>query len=450
MSRDLVHAATRLFDRPLLIEPGKAEVILWVLRDRLGATLNVPAPAAFDPAAEPTEVEASRFIGSHKRAGRDFGLTRAADGVAMISVVGSLVNRGAWIGTSSGLCSYEGLSAQFRDVANDPEVHSVVIDIDSPGGEATGMFGLASIIREVRKTKHVVAVVNDVACSAAYGIASAADEIVVSPTSLVGSIGVVLVHLDRSAELSAKGIKPTLIYAGAHKVDGNPFGPLPDAVRADLQREVETFRERFVEAVEAGRGSRLTADAIRKTEARTYIGAEAVTVGLADRVATLDEVLFTLSTAAPPRSGAGNSSRGHMTILKPGASASEAAAPMTAEDLAAAVSAATTKALAEDRARGAAIQAAGEGFPKLSAYLVAAGVSADLATGIFGALAPDVSAKVDAAVAGARPAADPNGLAARVAEPGGPDLGPSAAAQPTSEEQIDAMWARTVARANGK
>jgi ClpP class serine protease len=74
------------------------------------------------------------------------------------------------------------------------------------------------------------------AASAAYGLASAANEIVISPTSIVGSIGVVMLHADRSGELAAQGVKPTLIFAGSHKVDGNPFEPLSDAVRADLQQ----------------------------------------------------------------------------------------------------------------------------------------------------------------------------------------------------------------------
>src|SRR5690606_24272723 len=104
------------------------------------------------------------------------------------------------------------------------------LDISSPGGEAAGMSGVAELIRAVRQTKPVLAFVNDVAASAAYGIASATDEIVVSPTSILGSIGVVMIHADRSGELAAQGIRPTLIFAGSHKVDGNPFEPLSDAV----------------------------------------------------------------------------------------------------------------------------------------------------------------------------------------------------------------------------
>lgn len=283
----LVHIASRVLNRPLLLHPTKAEVILEVLRGRLpiDGTTGIAAP------------DANRFIGGNSRQDGSYRMNSAVDGVALIPIVGSLVNRGAWIGANSGLVSYEGLSAQLRDAANDPEVRSIVLDLDSPGGEATGMFSVAELVRQVSSTKPVVAFVNDMAASAAYGIASAASEIVVSPTSIVGSIGVVLTHMDRSAELEQKGVRATLIYAGKHKVDGNPFGPLSDEVRADLQAEVLKFYDQFVGLVARGRASMSDAD-VRATEARTFIGQDAIDRGLADRIASLDDVISSLSTKA--------------------------------------------------------------------------------------------------------------------------------------------------------
>lgn len=279
----LVQIADRVIGRPLLLLPGKVEVLLHVLEGRLplaGADLAPLSP------------DASRFLGEPARG----GTFMVHEGVALIPVIGSLVNRGAWIGTKSGLTSYEGLAKQISDAAADPKVKGIILDLDSPGGEATGMFGVAAKVREAAAQKQVVAVVNDMAASAAYGIASQATEIVVSPTSIVGSIGVVLTHLDRSGELATKGIKPTLIFAGRHKVDGNPFGPLSDAVRADLQAEVLKFYDQFVGLVAQGRGAKMDEQSARATEARTYLGEEAVRMGLADRVASLDEVLAGLSS----------------------------------------------------------------------------------------------------------------------------------------------------------
>lgn len=291
----LAHIADRLLNRPLLIHPMKAELILHVLEGRI--------PLG-DATLAPLSPDASRFSGEMS-ASRTF---RIEGGVAIISVVGSLVNRGAWIGAYSGTTSYEGLAKQVGDAAADPKVKAIILDLDSPGGEATGMFTLAAKVAEVAKVKPVVAVVNDMAASAAYGIASQATEIVVTPTSVVGSIGVVLTHLDRSGELQSKGIKPTLIYAGSHKVDGNPFGPLSDAVKADLQMEVAKFYDQFVGLVAQGRGDRLTEQGARATEARVFIGQDAIDRGLADRMASFDAVLASLQSSKPggfvgPKSG---------------------------------------------------------------------------------------------------------------------------------------------------
>lgn len=335
----LIHIADRVLNRPLLLHPTKAEVILHVLEGR------IPLEGMLAPLGP----EASRFAGSAVTRG---GTTMIENGVAIISVVGSLVNRGAWLGARSGMTSYEGLAAQVKDAKNDPKVKSVIIDLDSPGGEATGMFSLAAAVRDLAAVKPVVAVVNDMAASAAYGIASAASEIVVSPTSIVGSIGVVLTHLDRSGELAAKGIKPTLIYAGRNKVDGNPFGPLSDAVKADLQAEVAKFYDQFVGLVALGRGDRLTEQDARATEARTFIGQEAIDRGLADRMASFDAVLASLQsqTPNPKKAPAGGATTGGRKM------ADETTAPaagITQEAHQAAVAAAKAQGITEGKALGA-------------------------------------------------------------------------------------------------
>ncbi len=315
----LARLADRVLNRPLLIHPGKAETILSVLEGRI--TLgDVDAGGAPPPAPD-----ASRFKGGYRRPnGEATRFTQVSGDTALISVTGSLVNRGAWVGAYSGLTSYEGIGAQIDEVAADSDIRHVVLDIDSYGGEATGMSGLAAKIVDMRRKKYVVAVVNDVAASAGYGIASAADEIVVSPTSIVGSIGVVMMHIDRSREMEARGMKPTLIHAGAKKVDGHPFGPLPDSVRADMERDVMAFYDQFLATVEAGRGKRrLSAEKARKTEADTFIGEESIRLGLADRLGSIDDVLAELSrparAAGQPRKGGSKMDRNDL----PGVNAGE-------------------------------------------------------------------------------------------------------------------------------
>jgi signal peptide peptidase SppA len=214
---------------------------------------------------------------------------RFRNGVALITVEGSLVNRGAYIGAASGLTSYEGVTAQFAAAAADPDVKTILLDLDSPGGEAGGAFELADFIHAIAQEKPVVAIVNALAASAAYAMASSASRIVTTPSGVAGSIGVVMLHLDQSRRMDQLGVTPTLIYAGGHKVDGNPFEPLPEAVRADLQAEVDQLYAMFVATVARGRPD-LSEDAIRATEARTFLGAEAVGVGLADDVGAFVDI----------------------------------------------------------------------------------------------------------------------------------------------------------------
>jgi signal peptide peptidase SppA len=288
---NFLHIADRLFGQPLFLEPGKAKVIVDVLQARgvggLGAVQHgaeIEVEATVDP-------DANRLNGSYRRENRPSGLSRKIGTSALITVDGSLVNRGAYIGASSGVTSYEGLTAQVNDATADNEIEQIILDMNSHGGEAHGMWALVGAIHRARKTKRVVALINDVAYSAGYAIASAADEIVISETSGLGSIGVVMVHADHSAELEEAGIKPTMIFSGANKVDGNPFEPLPESVRADFQKQSDAFYDRFTAMVGKGRGSRLTQARARATEARTFLGREAIEMGLADRVGTLESII---------------------------------------------------------------------------------------------------------------------------------------------------------------
>jgi capsid assembly protease len=286
----LIRIAERVLNRPLMILPDKLALIASVLEGRIG----IDATELKDLAqAGP---DASRFSGSYlSEDGQRTKHYRVDKGVAMIPVLGSLVNRGAWLGARSGMTSYEGLGFQLAQATADSDVKTIILDIDSPGGEAVGAFEMADKVRAVAKSKPVVAVVNGMAASAAYAIASAASQIVATPSGVAGSIGVVLMHADYSVALHQKGIKPTLIHAGAHKVDGNPYEPLSDNVKFDLQAEVDSFYSLFVSSVAQGRKGRMTEKAIRSTEARTYIGQAALDAGLVDAIGSFETVLADLS-----------------------------------------------------------------------------------------------------------------------------------------------------------
>jgi len=206
------------------------------------------------------------------------------EGVAIISISGVLIHRGAWIGRSSGQTSYEGIRAQIDAAATDPAVEGIALEIDCFGGEVAGCFDLSDRIREVAKIKPVRAFISEHAYSAAYAIAAQADQIIVPRTGGVGSIGVLCMHVDVSAAMKKEGVAVTLIHAGAHKGDANPYEALPEEVRESMQTEMEQLRQLFAETVAKGRGDRLNKAGAIATEAQCFTGAEAVKEGLADSV----------------------------------------------------------------------------------------------------------------------------------------------------------------------
>lgn len=276
--------ADRILNTPLLITPEKLQVITSVLSDRIG--VNSEQLDGFT---------GNRYVldENGERSYTSYPITQ--EGIAIIRVVGTMVNRGAYVGASSGVVSYEGVKHQVKSAAGNSKVQAIIIDLQTPGGEAVGAFECAEQVRIANSKKPVVALVNGMAASAGYAIASGAGEIVTTPSGISGSIGVVMMHADYSKKLETEGIKPTLITAGAHKADGNPMEPLPDDVKSRLQTHINETYQRFLLTVEAGRGSRLDAEAARKTEAQVFSGDEAVKLGVADRIGTFESVLADLS-----------------------------------------------------------------------------------------------------------------------------------------------------------
>lgn len=260
-----------LFGRPMLILPAA----LHALAAGEAAMLTVP--------------EMNRYAGSRRGGDKPYRMTE--DGTAIISILGPLANRSyGW--------SYEFIQYQLAMAASDPQCLCVLLDIESPGGQAAGAFETAAAVRALGQQKPVTAVVNGMAASAAYAIASAASKIVMTPSGLAGSIGVVMLHADYSRMLDKAGITPTMIFAGARKVDTYPYHPLSDAAKASLQAEVDQLYDQFINTVAMGRKN-LSAAAIRATEAGVFIGDEAVKAGLADELGTFETALASMM----PRSG---------------------------------------------------------------------------------------------------------------------------------------------------
>jgi len=225
---------------------------------------------------------------------------RVENGAAIIPVRGSLITDGPFVGSAWGVTSYEGFRAELRRATSDPKVSRIVLAINSPGGMVAGVDNAAAAIADAKSAKPVCAMVEGMAASAAYWLASQANEIVLSPLSEVGSIGVVAMHVDMSAALEKMGLSISLIHAGRHKVDGNPYEPLSEASRADIQADIDRLRLAFANAVGGGRGGKFDAAKAMSTEARMFDAQTAVKEGLADRIGSLDSVL-SLSSVRPGR-----------------------------------------------------------------------------------------------------------------------------------------------------
>lgn len=273
----LVHLASRLYGTPLLIARAKLDTILAVLGPRIGLAptelaLPVVVPASAESEPGPT-----------------------APGIAIIPIHGTLVRRAIGLEAASGLTSYTRIAADLDAALAAPEVAGILLDIDSPGGEAGGVFELAARIREATSRKPVWAHAGDSAFSAGYALACAAQRVTLSTTGGVGSIGVIALHIDQSVRNAQNGLSVTALYAGAHKNDATPHAPLTPQATDALQTEIDRLYALFVAHVAAMRG--LDANAVRATEAALFFGEDAVRAGLADAVAPFDAVLADFATA---------------------------------------------------------------------------------------------------------------------------------------------------------
>jgi capsid assembly protease len=194
-----------------------------------------------------------------------------------------------------GLSSAEQFAGQFRAAVNDSRIGAIVIDVNSPGGAVSGVDELSRLIYDARGTKPVVAVANHLMASAAYWIGTAADELVMTPSAEVGSVGVFAAHQDISQMAERDGVKVTLVSAGKFKTEANPYEPLTEEARASIQSRVDDYYEMFVKAVARNRGVSVADVRGGFGEGRVVGARQAVAEGMADRIDTLEGTLVRLA-----------------------------------------------------------------------------------------------------------------------------------------------------------
>lgn len=265
----------------------------WAIKpEALGVILDILEFRANGGKFSAEEIEAR--IGDSQRR----NTVSQRDQVAVIPLYGTIMPRARLMNDISGGRSVEDFADDLMAADRDPQVTSIVMDVASPGGSVEQVPETAEIIRSL--STPTVAVANTDAASAAYWLASQADELVVTHSGEVGSIGVWTAHQDVSAMQTKLGVQTTLVSAGKYKVEGHPFGPLEDDARAEMQRKVDHYYDMFVADVARGRG--VSASDVRNGfgQGRMLTAPDAVREGMADRIATLDQVIGERSDGAAP------------------------------------------------------------------------------------------------------------------------------------------------------
>jgi signal peptide peptidase SppA len=219
-------------------------------------------------------------------------------GLAVLPIHGCIAPRMNALSNFSGGTTFDVAGHALEAAVLNPDVQTILLDIDSPGGSVLGASEFAHQVLKARAAKPVIACVNFQCCSAAYWVGSCATKVIAAPSACLGSIGVFTIHEDLSVALEQEGIKLTFVSAGKYKTDGNEAEPLSDTARARLTAQVNFHYGHFVDDVASGR--RVSADAVRNGfgEGAVVNADEALALGMVDEIGTLDQTLARLLTPA--------------------------------------------------------------------------------------------------------------------------------------------------------
>jgi len=222
------------------------------------------------------------ILGSDWEAAKPSIQGKGPNKVAVIPVQGVLSKDGpGWLGSN-----YDAITDAAEKAAADPSVKRVVLAVDSPGGEVTGLQETASVLAQVAKVKPVSSIVEGMAASAAYWLASQSSDITLTPSGEVGSVGVRMMHADISKMLEDQGIKVTELYSGNLKTEWSPFKALSEDAIGDMQTRLAATHTDFLNAVQSGRGDRVSAEmkGNRMGEGRMFGADAAASHGLVDKI----------------------------------------------------------------------------------------------------------------------------------------------------------------------
>lgn len=226
---------------------------------------------------------------------------RAGKGrVGVVPVYGPIDQRTNAMLEKLGGTSTEEIGIAIDYLVADPAVSAIVLHIDSPGGSSYGVSELSDKIYAARQSKRIYAMSDSMAASAAYWIATAASQIIVTPGGDVGSVGVYAAHVDESKALEEEGLTVTLVSAGKYKTEFASTVPLSAEARANLQSQVDATYGKFLAAIKRNRG--VTMDQARNDfgQGRVVNADQAVSMGMADRSMSMDDLMAKLTGGAAP------------------------------------------------------------------------------------------------------------------------------------------------------
>lgn len=224
----------------------------------------------------------------------DSGNMTLRDGVATIPVSGPLFRYANLFTMISGATSYETLATDLQQALDNSQVRAIILSIDSPGGEVNGNAELSQMVYAARGVKPIVAYISHMGASAAYWLASSASEVVVDPTSIVGSIGTVISISDKSASDAARGVKTIEIVSS--QSPKKRMAPTSSEGQAALQTIVDDIAGVFVDAVARNRGVSVDTVLSDFGQGGVLVGAAAVEQGLADRLGSYEQLQSELAS----------------------------------------------------------------------------------------------------------------------------------------------------------
>lgn len=232
----------------------------------------------------------------------------SSSSIALLSLYGVISPRAGMLDDISGGCGMDAFSRAYQSAMADSNVGGVIVAIDSPGGNVYQVPETADMIRSLRATKPNVGVVTGMCASAALWLGTQFAELVGSPSSELGSIGILTTHKDVSKAAEAEGVKVTIITSpqGGYKAEGNPFAPLSSDAAEFMQSRTDEFYSMFIDALRAGRGVHGNYSIDKNWgRGRLLSAAKAVELGMADRVGTLQDEIANMAAAIARGGNAG-------------------------------------------------------------------------------------------------------------------------------------------------